>query len=118
LGPLENIFDEDACQAHIEAIERVTMMLGAGSGSDPTTVGRRFSEPHLFDQTFLDLLRIPGLIAACRQLIGHDHPRYHNSSAAAAAPHQDRHTRRDALKDPQSWEWHRNFRPKMERLPT
>jgi hypothetical protein len=69
-----------------------------------------FSEPHLRSPVFLDLFRLPGLIACFRQLIGHS-PRLRHCIALRTSRHPAAETDALRLLDHSRWEWHRDFTP-------
>lgn len=68
------------------------------------------SEPHLTSTTFLDLFRIEGFVATCRQLVGHG-PRLRHCSALRTATHPRASDPDARLTDQSTWDWHRDFQP-------
>ncbi|OZF04206.1 hypothetical protein CH302_01920 [Rhodococcus sp. 15-2388-1-1a] len=68
------------------------------------------SEPHLRSAAFLDLFRVPGLVAACQQLVGH-RPRLRHCIALRTTIHPHTALHPDRLADPSTWDWHRDFAP-------
>jgi hypothetical protein len=113
---LDSVLDEDTCQRCIEAIEYTVNRLKHSTKTNPTH-HRAFLKAHLYHPRFIDLYGTPGLIPAQRQLIGVRSPRLLESLATTEPPHPDRHTRGDELRDPLTWGWHRDFRPRWNILP-
>ena len=68
------------------------------------------SEPHLRSPAFLDLFRVPGFVAACRQLVGHG-PRLRHCIALRTTTHPQAALHPDRLTDQSTWNWHRDFEP-------
>ena len=111
---LENMLDEHQCEQYIDAIDRTLATIKkAYQKDDPYgTQHLAFFNPHLRDQVFVDWFKIPGLLEANRQLIGHSQIRFAGSFASTGDPHPDRHARHDEIADPETWGWHRDFRPR------
>lgn len=68
------------------------------------------SEPHLTSTTFLDLFRVEGFIATCRQLVGHG-PRLRHCIALRTNTHPRALDPDARLTDQTTWGWHRDFQP-------
>lgn len=63
------------------------------------------------DQIFRDWIMIPQVLDANRQLMGCE-IKYECCHAMIKAPHPDRETKGDELRDPDKLGWHRGIRPK------
>jgi len=68
------------------------------------------SEPHLRSAAFLDLFRVQGFVAACRQLVGHQ-PRLRHCIALRTTAHPQAAEHPKRLADQSTWDWHRDFEP-------
>lgn len=106
---LENVIDEAQRQATIDAIGRTLARLGDWEWPVPHVRG--FKEQHRYDPFFFEWFKIPGLLAANRQLIGNKNIRVRYSTVFVTDPHPDREAERDSLSDPDAWAWHRDFHP-------
>lgn len=111
---LEQVIDSGLCRAAREATENMLDRVTCGTTTDPTDRGntRALRDAHQLEPAFYELYRIPGLLAAARQLIGHQKIRCVQSFTAMTDPDQDRHTRPDLVGDRRSWGWHRSFCPR------
>jgi hypothetical protein len=111
---LEEAIDPDLCLACCEATERIAGRLTAGRTSEESDRGNTtgFREPFLHEPVFLELYKTPGLIAAARQIIGHDDVRYMESVIAKTTPDPERRTRPEVVGDRRTWGWHRSFLPR------
>lgn len=80
-------------------------------------VGRsRVDNLVLLEPTIRDLLVSPVIHDSNRQLLG-TAMHYLESYSWLIEPHAERAERREALRDPDSWGWHRGFRPKWGIFP-
>jgi hypothetical protein len=103
---LEGAIDAHLCQACIAAIAELPARL---RGFEPDSFGARgYGEPHMFHSVFLDTYKIPGLLEAVGQLVGHPAPRLMDSLATIATPFAGGD---GALLEPSRWAWHRDIPP-------
>jgi hypothetical protein len=101
---IEGVIDPDACRRCIDATERMRSRL---AGFTPNEVGSTgFVEPHMYDAAFIETYTTPGLVEAIGQLMGVPEPRYLHGLATIADPLPP--ADRDRLRDPSTWEWHRD----------
>lgn len=116
---LDGAIDPDLCRASREANERLIGRLTCGPTGDPSDRGNNlaYREPHLLESMFFELYKIPGLLTAARQIIGHDKIRYVQSITTITNPDSERDTRPEVVNDRRSWGWHRCFRPKSIIMP-
>jgi Phytanoyl-CoA dioxygenase (PhyH) len=112
---LDSVLDEDTCGRYRDAIEYTVNRLKHSTAEAATH--RAFVQAHLYHPLFIDLYGTPGLIPALRQLIGVREPRLLDARAVTDAPHPGRQGREDELRDPLTWGWHRDFRPRWNILP-
>jgi hypothetical protein len=113
---LEGVLTSEQCQAYIDAIDRMartTKSLGLFQDGPDL---RSFDNLHLCDPIFLEWFKLPGIMAANRQLMGAD-LRLQSTIAHIKSPHPDRHTRERELRNPDTWGWHRGLRPKWLVVP-
>lgn len=109
---LERVIDPDLCRACREADLRMIDKLAHGeTHAFDRGNSTKFRDPHMHEPVFYELYKIPGLLAAARQLIGHEKVRYIQSITVITDPDHERHTRPDVVNDRRAWGWHRGFRP-------
>ena len=110
---LERAIDPDLCQAIREADQR---MIDEQTRGDIHAFDRgnsmKFREPHMYEPVYYELYKIPGLLAAARQLVGHNKIRYTQSIAVVTEPDHERHTHPEVVNDRRTWGWHRAMRPR------
>jgi hypothetical protein len=112
---LENVFDERQCQHYLDIADRILTMVKEPPDPDRfETNHRRIFQPYLVDNRLLDALKTPGLLTACRQLIGYSGITYHNSMLVESRrPTESKDTRQpqDQLG------WHREYHPQWGVTP-
>ena len=110
------VFDAEACARFRALLDRVARTrVHSGTFSDgPATV--LMDNLTLFDDAFVEVLTLPGLLPSCRRLMGCD-LRLTGTSAHIRQPHPERATAAPALRDPRSWGWHRGIRPRWCNAP-
>ncbi|HEV8562941.1 MAG TPA: phytanoyl-CoA dioxygenase family protein [Actinophytocola sp.] len=111
---LEGVVEPELCQAIREATERLVGRFTCGRTRDPADRANTtaYRDAHMHDPVFYELYRIPGLLPAARQLIGHDRIRHMQSFSVITYPDRDRHAHPEVVNDRRMWGWHRSFRPK------
>src|SRR5882672_6480201 len=111
---LEDVIDPDLCRACCDAGGRMETNLTSGRTKDESDRGNTlgYREPHMHDPVFFELYKIPGLLAAARQIVGYDDIRYIESLMTIVSPDQERHTNLEVVNDRRSWGWHRAYRRK------
>lgn len=110
-----DIVKPSKCLEYIHTINSILDRLTHWSTSNGL---QGINEPHLHETLFLDLFRHSGLLQSIRQLVGHDGSRVRHSIALKTSPHPQRHDRNHSLRDPHTWEWHRDFQPTSILRPT
>jgi ectoine hydroxylase-related dioxygenase (phytanoyl-CoA dioxygenase family) len=111
---LEGVVQPDLCQAIRDATERLVGRFTCGPTRDPDDRANTtaYRDAHMHDPVFYELYRIPGLLAAARQLVGHARLRHMNSFSVITHPDRARVTNPELANDRRMWGWHRSFRPK------
>jgi len=111
---LEDVIDPDLCRACCDAGRRMEANLTSGRTKDDSDRGNTlgYREPHMHDPVLFELYKIPGLLAAARQIVGYDDIRYIESLMTIVSPDRERHTNLEMVNDRSTWGWHRAYRPK------
>jgi hypothetical protein len=111
---LDQAVDPELSRACREASERLIGRLTCGRTRDPSDRGNTmaYREAQLLEPVFYELFKTPGLLAAARQLIGHDKIRHLQAITTIIDPDHERNTQPEVVKDRRNWGWHRCFCPK------
>jgi len=113
---LDSVLSSQQCADYIAALER--SQAGRVTLSAARTATTTLENILMHEGAYLEWFELPGVLETTRRLLGASRPRLDATIAAITVPHPDRATRRDELEDPDSWGWHRDFRPKWGLFPS
>ena len=108
---LEKVLSTTECTEYIDALEACFGLLDHSSEALGYP-GRQIQSPACHSAFFLKWFKIPGLLAAHRQIIGMNEIRLGDQKAVTNVPHPGRRSDAERLRDWTGWDWHRDFMPK------
>jgi ectoine hydroxylase-related dioxygenase (phytanoyl-CoA dioxygenase family) len=112
---LEDVLDAEQCAAYRAALDRCARVRRPRTERRSTDTVH-IDNPVLYDDLFVNWLKTPGILEANRQLIGAP-LRLNTSYAHIRVPHPERHSQGRTLVAPDTWGWHRDWRPKWGLFP-
>ena len=112
----EDVFDAIQVGAFREALDRQADTFEPVSHPKEDDAARHIDCHVGRDPLFMEWIGSTALLEANGQLMGAT-LHHEGCHAMVSSPHPDRQARRDQLRDPGTWGWHRGFRPKWGNHP-